>query len=107
MLTSSLSFSKDFVRLKAELGPPHWKKVPGEDWDAGYEKTAYFLEWIEARYGASTIKELNERMKDTKYHRRIFKELTGRPVRKLWAMYCKSCEGDINLDSYILVGDDE
>jgi len=31
-------------------------------------------------------------MKDRKYHQRVFKELTGRPVRKLWAMYCKSLE---------------
>ncbi|KAH9486410.1 hypothetical protein JR316_0000474 [Psilocybe cubensis] len=82
----------DFVRLHAGLSPPHWKRTGGDRWDMGYEKTAYFLDWIENRYGEGTIRELNAAMKDTQYHRRIFKELTGRPVRKLWAMYCKSLE---------------
>lgn len=33
-------------------------------------------------------------MKDTKYHRRVFKELTGRPVRKLWRLYCAHLKGE-------------
>ncbi|PPQ79896.1 hypothetical protein CVT25_002952 [Psilocybe cyanescens] len=82
----------DFVRLHAGFSPPHWKRTCGDKWDIGYEKTAYFLNWIEKRYGEGTIRELNEGMKDKEYHRRIFKELTGRPVRKLWAIYCKSLE---------------
>ena len=82
----------DFVRLHDGLCPPHWKRTAGDKWDAGYEKTAYFLDWIENRYGEGTIRELNGWMEDKKYHRRVFKELTGRPVRKLWSMYCKNLE---------------
>ncbi|TFK41986.1 plant basic secretory protein [Crucibulum laeve] len=82
----------DFVRLHANLSPPHWKRTAGPKWDAGYQITAYFLDWIETRYGKGTIQELNACMKDDKYHRRVFKELTGRPVRKLWAIYCKQLE---------------
>ena len=70
------------------LEPPHWKRVHTGEWDAGYQTTAYFLDWIELRYGEGTIRELNECMKERKYHRRVFKELTGRPVRKLWKIYC-------------------
>ncbi|KAF9532103.1 hypothetical protein CPB83DRAFT_848347 [Crepidotus variabilis] len=85
----------DFVRLSEQLSPPHWKRVAGQKWDVGYEKTAYFLDWIEKNYGDGTIRELNELMKNTDYHRRIFRELTGRPVRKLWVKYCRSLEGSV------------
>lgn len=94
--------SLDFVRLHQGYSPPHWKPTGGDKWDTGYERTAYFLDWIETRYGDGTIKELNEWMKDNKYHRRIFKELTGRPVRKLWKMYCSSLE-ESDADSFVLV----
>ncbi|KAF9502176.1 plant basic secretory protein [Pleurotus eryngii] len=77
----------DWVRLQAGLGPPHWKRSPGDKWDAGYEATAYFLEWIEGRYGHGTIQELNESMKDVEYDERMFKATTGRRVAKLWRLY--------------------
>ncbi|KAJ3978114.1 peptidase of plants and bacteria-domain-containing protein [Lentinula raphanica] len=56
----------DCVRLQENLPPPHWKRVPpkgkrvpGPDgkwvwewnWDAGYERTAYFLDWIDTTTG--------------------------------------------------------
>jgi hypothetical protein len=82
----------DFVRLHEGLSPPHWTRTGADRWDAGYDKTAYFLDWIENRYGEGTIRELNGWMKDREYHRRVFKELTGRPVHKLWSIYCKSLE---------------
>ena len=84
----STPYLTDFVRLHEGLEPPHWKRVHTGEWDAGYQTTAYFLDWIELRYGEGTIRELNECMKERKYHRRVFKELTGRPVRKLWKIYC-------------------
>ncbi|KAF9056004.1 hypothetical protein BJ165DRAFT_466498 [Panaeolus papilionaceus] len=82
----------DYVRLKDGRGPPHWTRKPGETWDAGYEKTAFFLDWMEDRYGEGTIRELNGLLDDKKYHRRIFKKVTGRPVRKLWAIYCEAAK---------------
>ena len=58
----------DFVRLKASLNPPHWKRpscaadLP-ESWDQGYEHTAYFLEWLEdVKIGAGAIGMLNDRL---------------------------------------------
>jgi len=77
----------DFVRLREGFDPPHWSRKPGETWDAGYEKTGYFLDWIEERYGTGTIRELNECMKDTIYREMVFKDLTGRTVPKLWKIY--------------------
>lgn len=78
----------DWVRLRASLAPPHWKPKPGEKWDAGYDATAFFLEWLEQRYGAGTVREINGLMKGRKYQEVIFKEVTGRKVDKLWAIYC-------------------
>ncbi|KAJ3814430.1 hypothetical protein F5876DRAFT_2516, partial [Lentinula aff. lateritia] len=38
----------DCVRLHANLSPPHWKRWTWDwNWDAGYERTAYFLDWID------------------------------------------------------------
>lgn len=58
----------DFVRLKAGLEPPHWKKPQSsadraKDWDAGYQHTAYFLAWIEDIFaGEGAVGMLNDRL---------------------------------------------
>ncbi|KAI0334356.1 plant basic secretory protein [Cubamyces sp. BRFM 1775] len=83
----------DWVRLNAGLSPPHWKREAGEKWDAGYQATAYFLDWIEGRYGDGSIRELNEGMKDKEYDEHIFKDITGRKISKLWKLYKEHLEG--------------
>lgn len=84
----------DWVRLNSDLSPPHWKKETAGKWDAGYQHTAYFLEYLEDRYGAGTIRKLNEKLRTThKYDQKKFwTELLGRPVEQLWADYGKSIE---------------
>ncbi|KAF9011113.1 plant basic secretory protein [Cyathus striatus] len=82
----------DFIRLRANLAPPHWKRKGGSKWDAGYDTTGFFLDWIETRYGNGAVVELNAHMKDRKYRKRVFKELTGRSVKKLWNLYCIELE---------------
>ncbi|KAJ5097218.1 hypothetical protein N7456_007939 [Penicillium angulare] len=58
----------DFVRLKAGLAPPHWKKPQSageraDKWDAGYEKTGYFLAWIEDVWaGRGAVGMVNDRL---------------------------------------------
>jgi hypothetical protein len=83
----------DWVRLKADLAPPHWKKVTNCKWDAGYERTAYFLEYLEQRYGDGTISKLNDKLRTDVYQeKRFWTELLGRPVEQLWDDYCKAVE---------------
>ena len=77
----------DWVRLHAGLAPPHWVEGRGATWDAGYESTAYFLDWLEARYGYGLVAELNLLMKTRPWDEALFKELTGRKLAKLWALY--------------------
>jgi hypothetical protein len=78
----------DWVRLNAKLSPPHWKKEASGKWDAGYQHTGYFLEYLERRFGKGTIMRLNEKLRIEKYHEKKFwTGLCGRPVEQLWGDY--------------------
>lgn len=78
----------DWVRLNCDLSPPHWKKEADGKWDAGYQKTAYFLEYLEKRFGDGTIRKLNEKLRIGRYEEKKFwTELVGRPVEQLWSDY--------------------
>ncbi len=78
----------DFVRLKAGLSPPHWKKEGGGQWDAGYQHTGYFLEWIEGTCGEGSVRKINQALKDKQYEEDVFwKQLFGKEVSLLWKEY--------------------
>ncbi|KAK9773627.1 hypothetical protein AB5N19_11106 [Seiridium cardinale] len=79
----------DWVRLKCDLAPPHWnKKEPGSKWDGGYQHTAYFLAYLEQRFGVETVRKLNDTLRTTRYEEKAFwTRLVGRPVEQLWEDY--------------------
>lgn len=93
----------DFVRLKAGLEPPHWKKPQSsaeraKDWDAGYQHTAYFLAWIEDVFAESgAVGILNDRLLRVGYLGEgkdkdevspgFWKSLFGVGVETLWEEY--------------------
>ena len=78
----------DWVRLNANLSPPHWKKEATGKWDAGYQHTGYFLEYLEKRFGEGLIRRLNEKLRIERYEeKRFWTELCGRPVEQLWGDY--------------------
>ncbi|MCJ1482774.1 hypothetical protein MMC06_002940 [Schaereria dolodes] len=78
----------DFVRLRVGLNPPHWKKESGGDWDAGYQHTGYFLDWLESRYGEGSVHKINEALKSKKYEEEEFwKGLFGTGIGELWKEY--------------------
>lgn len=83
----------DWVRLRAGYAPPHWVEGRGGSWDAGYEATGYFLDWLEERYGYGTVQELNETLGKRPYDEIVFKELTGRKIDKLWKLYREHLTG--------------
>jgi len=96
----------DFVRLKAGLAPPHWKGPKGElgeKWDAGYQKTAYFLDFLEHEHGAGTVGKINETMRTEEYHEKQFWEGVfgkGNGIDVLWKQYCASLEdGDVQAET--------
>ncbi|KAK8090747.1 hypothetical protein PG994_000252 [Apiospora phragmitis] len=83
----------DWVRLQCGLAPPHWKKERAAKWDAGYQHTAYFLEYLEGRFGKGTVRKLNEKLRAEKYEEKAFWTGTlGRPVEQLWEDYGKTLQ---------------
>ncbi|KAF8628278.1 hypothetical protein AX15_004042 [Amanita polypyramis BW_CC] len=84
----------DFVRLRTGLAPPHWTTDKDGNWDAGYEKTGYFLNWIETRQAnAGTlgfVKSLNLAMRHKRFDPSIFADLTQLPLDGLWDLYCNA-----------------
>lgn len=104
----------DFVRLKAHLDPPHWKKPQSASeraskWDAGYQNTAYFLAWIEDIWvGEGAIGMLNDRLLRVGYVGEekekekslpgeigFWRGLFGLEVDELWAEYGKFLDDDV------------
>jgi hypothetical protein len=91
----------DYVRLKAGCAPPHWKKSwdnAGEDgksgWDKGYDRTAFFLNWVEERKGQGLIPEMNQwlRRKEKYTEEEFWLDCCGKGVEALWKEYGRDCE---------------
>lgn len=79
----------DWVRLRAGLGAKHWKQDAEGKWDAGYQHTGYFLEYLEQRFGEGTVRHMNECLRKGKWdQQRVFGECCdGRDVKDLWEEY--------------------
>ncbi|KAA8651841.1 hypothetical protein EYZ11_004372 [Aspergillus tanneri] len=110
----------DFVRLKAGLVPPHWKRPTSakdrpQKWDQGYQHTAYFLAWLEdVRVGNGAIGMLNDRLlrvgyigqhdKDepnTAAGKEFWEGLFGASVDMLWdeyGSYLDTLSGKMDID---------
>jgi Peptidase of plants and bacteria len=83
----------DWVRLRSNLSPPHWKQEWDGDWDAGYQHTGYFLDYLESRFGDGTVVAINERLRDKKYKEEEFwTAVCGHDVKTLWKQYGKHME---------------
>ncbi|KAI6087804.1 BSP-domain-containing protein [Hypoxylon rubiginosum] len=78
----------DWVRLQCDLAPPHWKREVAGGWDAGYQHTAYFLQYLEERFGEGTVCRINNKLRQERYEEKPFwTELLGRPVEQLFEDY--------------------
>jgi len=89
----------DFVRLKSDFVPPHWKQECNGDWDAGYQHTGYFLDYLENRFGEGTVVKINERLRDREYKEDAFWDhCCGKKVHSLWEEYGKSLSKDGDWD---------
>ncbi|TLD38515.1 putative pbsp domain-containing protein [Venturia nashicola] len=102
----------DFVRLRAGFVPGHWKKEGGGDWDAGYQHTGYFLDYLEKRFGDGTVVKINETLRNRVYKEKTFwKECCGCEVKDLWEEYGrhlqkrkeKGNDGQVSEESFEIV----
>ncbi|KAK3906873.1 peptidase of plants and bacteria-domain-containing protein [Staphylotrichum tortipilum] len=85
----------DWVRLNCDLSPPHWKRETEGSWDRGYQHTAYFLQYLEVRFGEGTVRRVNEGLRQRKYKAEYFwLELLGQSVDELYGDYVGKSEGD-------------
>lgn len=83
----------DYVRLKASLAPSHWRRPTrsveaGGKWDAGYQFTAYFLDWLDDfRLGSGAVAAVNHRLFTHGYTDGFWEAVCGAPIEKLWEEY--------------------
>ncbi|ROT38654.1 PBSP domain protein [Sodiomyces alkalinus F11] len=78
----------DWVRLRAGLVPPHWRRETSGSWDRGYQHTAYFLDYLTSRFGEDTVRRVNEKLRTDRYDgERFWVELLGQSVEALWEEY--------------------
>lgn len=114
----------DWIRLRAGLAAPHWKRPSRRDeiegqygWDAAYEKTAFFLEWLEGREGGEgLVVRMNGWLREGKYEGGdagdggFWKEVCGEGVDALWQGYLEWVEEEGEMAEAIrlsLVGEEE
>ncbi|BGO90939.1 hypothetical protein NBRC10512_002307 [Rhodotorula toruloides] len=88
----------DWLRGEAGLAPPHWRERPGEDdkWDAGYERTGFFLAWLSRRTSnPSLIPQLNRRLQNAAWNdgAHLRELLGGKEPEELWEEYKRSFDG--------------
>jgi hypothetical protein len=87
----------DWVRLKSNFVPPHWKQESDGDWDAGYQHTGYFLDYLENTFGEGSVRKVNESLRGKKYHDgELWEDLFGKKVDKLWEDYGKQLGEEIS-----------
>lgn len=80
----------DFVRLKTGLGAHHWERKIPDHWDAGYDATAFFLDWLETTKGKGTVGRINVALKD-EYRPSVFwKALFDQDIEDLFERYKKA-----------------
>jgi uncharacterized membrane protein len=93
----------DYIRLKSEFIPEHWTRNNVENtWNAGYESTAFFLEFVEKHTRKpSFVKDMNFYFKEREWnynkdqpHDDVFFVLTGISLEDLWLIYKLSNETD-------------
>lgn len=78
----------DWVRLKAGYAPPHWRRHADGSWDSGYERTGYFLEFLEKDHGEDIVRRINEGLRDCQYEEGPFwHNCCGKSIEKLWKEY--------------------
>ncbi|KAI8960693.1 peptidase of plants and bacteria-domain-containing protein [Daldinia sp. FL1419] len=80
----------DWVCMQRGSVDPDWQGRIPERWDAGYADTAYFLAYLENRFGKGTVRRINRKlhwMWDQKDEERFWFELLGADIEELFEDY--------------------
>ena len=81
----------DWVRLRSGLPASSWRRDANGAWDRGYQPTAYFLDYLERRFGPGTVRALNASLREDEYDEgRLFSGCCqGHGVGELWTNYAQ------------------
>lgn len=82
----------DFIRLRAELSPPHWFKRRGGSWTDSYSTAAYFLDWVDTTVKPGFLKQMNVSLASNEWQNDIFQRFTSRSIDGLWNEYQESIQ---------------
>ena len=85
----------DWVRWY-HFEPPNHRPHPAQkyaEYDASYQRTAAFLQWVSLMYDSAFVAKLNAACRAGHYHVSIWQELTGKPVETLGAEWKQSLAG--------------
>lgn len=83
----------DYYRLKLGLAPPHWSGKVSDRWDAGYEKTGYFLSFVD-KLTPNAVRQMNLYLRDHEWsEERMFKFAAGDTARRLHSRYVRTEHG--------------
>jgi hypothetical protein len=74
----------DFLRLKSSYIPSHWHLAPGGSWQDGYQRTGYFLNWLEQAHCPNFVAAFNASLRLDGYQQKVFETLTGFELQDLW-----------------------
>lgn len=86
----------DFIRLQKGFIPSHWREPKRKQdfpntWDCGYEKTGYFLNFVE-RMQPGFIKLMNRSLSKQRWKDTLFENFTGLNIAKLFELYIQESE---------------
>lgn len=89
----------DWVRLKAGLGAQHWKPPSQSnpidyEWNVGYERTAFFLQWLENDFGSDSVVRINAALDGPYEEHSFWKDLFGKTIKELWLDYKTQVESE-------------
>lgn len=77
------------VKFEPEAPRPKLDLVKASYKDA-YKTTAMFLEWIEKHHASDLVVKMNAALRKGAYRDEMWKELTGKTVNELWALFVKT-----------------
>lgn len=78
-------FGVDNATARWALAPPK----EGQSYTNSYRVTARFLDWLETKDYPGIVKQLDAQMRAHTFTGQSWKELTGKTVDELWALYTK------------------
>ena len=74
------------IRLQCNYAAKHWTQTTGGQWRDGYERTGFFLQWLNLSYSNSCF-NLNEALFENTWDEACCKAFPDSNFDRLWQEY--------------------